>query len=76
MYVLQGHVVVIMNELQERNLQCPYCGEMIDILIDCSVPNQSYIEDCKVCCRPINVDVSVTPGNEVAVLLSDENECP
>lgn len=47
------------------NLQCPYCWEMIDILVDCSVEEQQYTEDCSVCCRPIvfnvTVDVQQTP---------------
>ena len=38
---------------------CPYCGESIELLIDCSVGQQSYIEDCSVCCSPINVSVFV-----------------
>lgn len=38
---------------------CPYCGESIELLIDCSVEQQSYIEDCSVCCSPINVSVFV-----------------
>ncbi|MEE4250930.1 MAG: CPXCG motif-containing cysteine-rich protein [Alcanivoracaceae bacterium] len=38
---------------------CPYCGESIELLIDCSVEQQSYIEDCSVCCSPINISVFV-----------------
>lgn len=67
--------ILLMNALQERNIQCPYCGEMIDVLIDCSVPSQSYIEDCTVCCRPINFNVSVIQGDELTISVSDENEC-
>ena len=47
-----------MIELEERKVECPYCGEVIDVLIDCSVPHQYYIEDCQVCCRPIFVLLS------------------
>lgn len=32
---------------------CPYCGETISVLVDTSVSSQTYIEDCSVCCRPI-----------------------
>ncbi len=42
-----------------RSIDCPYCGEAIELIIDDSVDHQTYIEDCSVCCRPINVDVSV-----------------
>lgn len=63
-----------MNELLERTLSCPYCGEMIEVLIDASVPHQNYIEDCQVCCRPIVFDVVVLSDNEVDVRLSHEDE--
>lgn len=63
-----------MNELIEQQLSCPYCGELIDLLIDGSVPDQTYIEDCPVCCRPINVDVSVSPDGEVLLNVSREDE--
>ena len=38
---------------------CPYCGESIELLIDISIDSQKYIEDCSVCCRPIQVSVLV-----------------
>lgn len=44
---------------EECFLDCPYCGEPISVLVDCSVDEQSYIEDCQVCCRPISLHVVV-----------------
>jgi len=63
-----------MNELQARDINCPYCGESINILIDCSVPQQDYIEDCQVCCRPINIAIQVDHEGVVSVVTSHENE--
>ena len=40
-------------------VQCPYCGENIDLLVDCSVENQHYVEDCQVCCRPMDIGVRI-----------------
>ena len=37
----------------ETEIQCPWCFESIPVLIDPSVEDQSYVEDCSVCCRPI-----------------------
>ena len=34
---------------------CPYCGETIELLVDASMVDEPYIEDCQVCCRPINI---------------------
>lgn len=39
--------------LVERPIRCPYCGETITIVVDASVGEQEYVEDCAVCCRPI-----------------------
>lgn len=43
----------------ETEIECPYCGERIVLLIDDSVASQDYIEDCQVCCRPMNLRVTV-----------------
>ncbi len=41
----------------EHFFQCPYCWEEISMLLDPSVSQQTYIEDCEVCCNPIQVSV-------------------
>jgi len=48
-----------MSLQEETEIDCPYCGERIMLLIDCTVAFQDYIEDCQVCCRPINLRVTV-----------------
>jgi len=40
-------------------ISCPYCGELIEVLVDTSVEKQVYIEDCEVCCRPMNLTVTI-----------------
>ena len=47
--------------LESADVQCPYCGEAITLVIDCSAGAQAYIEDCPVCCRPISVSVTIDP---------------
>ncbi|WP_297761217.1 CPXCG motif-containing cysteine-rich protein [uncultured Muriicola sp.] len=39
----------------EHFFQCPYCWEEISMLLDTSVSGQTYVEDCEVCCNPIEV---------------------
>ena len=39
----------------EHFFLCPYCGERISIVLDMSVRRQTYVEDCEVCCRPIEI---------------------
>ena len=39
--------------LQESSIYCPYCGESIEVLLNPEDVGAEYIEDCQVCCRPI-----------------------
>ncbi|MGB7841834.1 MAG: CPXCG motif-containing cysteine-rich protein [Salinimicrobium sp.] len=39
----------------EHFFQCPYCWEEISMLLDPSVPDQKYVEDCEICCNPIEI---------------------
>jgi len=63
-----------MNLLSEYSISCPYCGELIDVLIDCSEAEQEYIEDCQVCCRPILFTVNLLNSGELIVSVRNENE--
>ena len=46
-------------------LHCPYCGESFDTSVDLSAGSQRYVEDCAVCCRPIEVGVRVGADGEL-----------
>ncbi|MCY2685859.1 CPXCG motif-containing cysteine-rich protein [Salinimicrobium sp. TH3] len=46
----------------EHFFQCPYCWEEISMLLDPSIGEQKYIEDCENCCNPIEVSVSFEDG--------------
>lgn len=45
--------------LQSRTVQCPYCGECFETVVDLSSGSTSYIEDCQVCCQPIEFSLEV-----------------
>lgn len=51
-----------MNLLQGRDATCPHCWETIQLTLDLSVPEQAYIEDCPVCCKPMLVAYSAVDG--------------
>jgi len=59
--------------LQTHDLTCPYCGEDIQMVIDFSVASQEYIEDCQVCCRPINLVINID-DEIIDIRVSHENE--
>ena len=63
-----------MPELTEQPISCPYCGETIIILVDDSLPEQNYVEDCQICCRPIVIDVAMESDGTPTVGASVENE--
>lgn len=69
-----SYSVVVMPEITEQTIFCPYCGESINVLVDDSVPEQSYVEDCQVCCRPMVISVSVDPDGVIGVNARSENE--
>lgn len=50
--------------MKERFFQCPYCWETISMLVDASQAHQTYIEDCEICCNPIQLTISAQ-NNEI-----------
>ena len=41
--------------MYEHFFQCPYCWETISMFLEPVNEEQRYIEDCEVCCRPIQL---------------------
>lgn len=39
----------------EHYFTCPYCWQTISMVLDLSVHSQTYVEDCEVCCQPIEI---------------------
>ncbi|PYL63996.1 MAG: CPXCG motif-containing cysteine-rich protein [Verrucomicrobia bacterium] len=54
-----------MDFLVETEISCPHCGENFQLEVDTSQPEQSIIEDCTVCCRPITLTIRCRPGSVV-----------
>jgi hypothetical protein len=48
-------------------VMCPYCGETITLILDLSVDEQTYIEDCSVCCQPMAVSYTAEAGELTGV---------
>lgn len=49
---------------------CPYCFSQISMLLDPSVEEQRYVEDCEVCCNPIEIHYSVDQQTEEVVMFN------
>ena len=50
------------------SVACPYCGERLETRIDLTAEEPSYVEDCGVCCRPIEFHVEREPGGALFAL--------
>jgi Cysteine-rich CPXCG len=55
------------------DVSCPYCGEPVELVVDASAGSAGYVEDCPVCCRPMQVDVDVD-GTAVSVRVRTGDE--
>ena len=62
------------NRVESSYVQCPYCWEKFELLVDCSVDTQEYVEDCEICCRPILFNVNVEEDGTPVVNARAENE--
>jgi hypothetical protein len=71
--VRPGKDSLAMNLLQGHEATCPHCWETISLTLDLSVPEQSYIEDCPVCCKPMLVSYSAADG-ELDALIVDPSD--
>ena len=60
--------------LPSFHVACPYCGELITLVLDTSAGAQRYIEDCQVCCRPITVDMEVDADGDAVVRVQAEDD--
>ena len=63
-----------MDTIYEKSVDCPYCGERIEVLINTEDASQAYIEDCQVCCRPISFVISTAINGELHVTVHSEND--
>lgn len=54
----------------EHFFQCSHCWEEISMILDASVRQQTYVEDCEVCCNPIEI----TPAFEENELVDFRSE--
>lgn len=54
--------------VQFERVECPYCGECFETQIDVSAGATSYVEDCQVCCQPIQFTLEIDPAGGLAAV--------
>jgi transcription elongation factor Elf1 len=47
---------------QEHFFNCPYCWQEISMILDLTIATQTYVEDCEVCCQPIEIAYQAEDG--------------
>ncbi|MDA8679762.1 CPXCG motif-containing cysteine-rich protein [Luminiphilus sp.] len=62
------------SALQETTVYCPYCGEAIVVLLNPEDVDTRYIEDCQVCCQPIEFAVHESSGGWLEAEVRSDNE--
>ncbi|MEJ2114695.1 MAG: CPXCG motif-containing cysteine-rich protein [Gammaproteobacteria bacterium] len=61
------------NYLNTSIIDCPYCGETVEVLIDTSAGNQDYVEDCQVCSSPIEFSVQIGAEGQIMSIQSQRD---
>jgi len=49
---------------------CPYCGEEFETSVDTSAGLCTYVEDCQVCCQPIDMELRVDENGAFSELVA------
>ena len=60
--------------LEDMQVECPYCGENFVTVVDCSAGSQCYIEDCPVCCHPIEFEAEVDGEGNLITLMTQRDD--
>ena len=51
-------------------VHCPYCGEAFETSIDTSAGSCTYVEDCQVCCQPMEMELRVNDDGTLRGLVA------
>jgi hypothetical protein len=51
-------------------VDCPYCGEPFETTADASAGMCSYVEDCQICCQPIEMELRVDEEGRFSELVT------
>lgn len=48
-------------------ITCPHCWQAFEVRLDLSAGGQTLIQDCEVCCNPLEIEFAVA-GSEITAL--------
>ncbi len=50
-----------------QTVQCPFCGQSFELVVDTGAQTQQFTTDCEVCCRPFEVLAECEPGEVISL---------
>jgi hypothetical protein len=51
-------------------VDCPYCGEPFETSADVSAGPCNFVEDCQICCQPIEMELRVDEDGKLLELIA------
>lgn len=48
-------------------VDCPFCGQSMELVLDTHLASQRFVTDCEVCCRPFEVTAECEAGDVLSV---------
>jgi hypothetical protein len=48
---------------------CPYCWEQFETQVDLTGGSSTYVEDCQVCCQPIELALDVSASGALVAIV-------
>ena len=49
------------------DIQCPFCGQTFEVVVDTGLAHQRFTTDCEICCRPLEIVAECAAGEVVSV---------
>jgi Cysteine-rich CPXCG len=49
-------------------VQCPYCAESYETQVDLTAGSFVYVEDCQICCQPIELFVEINEAGKLTAV--------
>ncbi|MFP7723032.1 CPXCG motif-containing cysteine-rich protein [Lysobacter sp. A3-1-A15] len=63
-----------MSGLHELDIRCPYCGEPLQVQVDASGGEAQWVEDCQVCCRPMELALYIADDGAISLLARTDDD--
>ncbi len=59
----------------DQEFNCPYCSASISVRVDQTAGRrQTFVTDCEVCCRPMEIEVEIDAEGYVSFVAKREGE--